>query len=128
MTTASAGRQTALVSSFSYPLDLHYAYASSADGSAAQTTTVRQSLEDGRLRLVDDVPTEASVVRETVAPNDVLDLAADGSVSSHHGSSVADYLSADTLAGCVTRHEASTDSVLSAMSSTADCDLGGLLP
>ncbi len=128
VTTASAGRQTALVSSFSYPLDLHYAYVSSADGSAAQTTTVRQSLEDGRLRLVDGVPTEASVVRETVAPNDVLDLAADGSVSSHHGSSVADYLSADTLAGCVTRHEASTDSVLSAMSSTADCDLGGLLP
>ena len=89
---------------------------------------VKQSLEDGTLRLADGVPTEASVVRETVAPNDVLDLAADGSVSSHNGSSTADYLSADTLAGCITRHEASTNSVLTAMSSSTGCDLGGLLP
>ncbi len=128
VTTATAGRQTASVRSVSYPLDLHYAYVSNPDGSAAQTTTVRQSLEDGRLSLVDGVPTEASVLRETVAPNDVLDLAADGSVSSHDGSSAADYLSAGTLAGCVTRHETSANSVLATASSTASCDLGGLLP
>ncbi len=128
VTTAAAGRQTVSVRSFSYPLALHYAYTVNADGSAAQTTAVQQSLEDGLLRLVDGVPTEAWLVHETVAPSDVLDLAADGSVSSHVGSSTADYLSAGTATGCVTRHETSTNSVLATMSSTATCDLGGLLP
>ncbi len=128
VTTQAAGRQNVSVRSFSYPLDLHYAYTANADGSATQTTTVRQSLEDGLLRLAGGVPSDASLVRETVAPTDVLDLAADGSVSSHVGSSTADYLSAGTVAGCVTRHETSTDSVLATMSSTASCDLGGLLP
>ena len=127
-TTAAAGRQTVSVRSLSYPLDLHYAYTANADGSAAQTTTVRQSLEHGTLRLVDGVPEAASLLRETVAPNDVLDLAADGSVSSHAGSSTASYLAAGTATGCVTRRERSTNSVLATMSSTASCDLGGLLP
>ncbi len=128
VTTASAGRQTVSVRSFSYPLDLHYAYAVNADGSAVQTTAVRQSLDHGTLRLVDGVPAEASLLHEAVAPSDVLGLAADGSVSSHVGSSTAEYLSAGTLTGCVTRHETSTNSVLATMSSTASCDLGGLLP
>ncbi len=128
VTTAAAGRQTVSVRSFSYPFDLHYAYTVNADGSAVQTTAVRQSLDHGTLRLVDGVPAEASLVSETVAPNDVLDLAADGSVSSHVGSSTADYLAAGTLTGCVTRHETSSNSVLATMSSTASCDLGGLLP
>ena len=128
VTTAAAGRQTVAVRSFSYPLDLHYAYTVNADGSAVQTTQVQQSLQHGAARLLDGVPAAASLVSETVAPNDVLDLAADGSVSSHVGSSTADYLSASTLTGCVTRHETSTNSVLTTMSSSAVCELGGLLP
>ncbi len=128
VTTVAAGRQTVSVRSFSYPLDLHYAYTVNANGSAVQTTAVRQSLEHGTLRLVDGVPTEASLLHEAVTPSDVLDLAADGSVSSHAGSSTAKYLSAGTLTGCVTRHETSTNSVLATMSSTGNCDLGGLLP
>ena len=128
VTTTTPSSQTVVKQAFSYPLDLRYAYLANTDGTAVQTTTVKQSLESGRVRLVDGFPVEASAVHETVAPSDVLNLTAAGAVSSHVGSSSAEYLSGSTLTGCVTRRETATNSVLSTASSTANCDLQGLLP
>ena len=128
MTTATPAGQTVVQQAFSYPLALRYAYIVNSDGSAAQTTAVSQSLESGRVRLVDGLPMEASAVHEIVAPSDVINFTAAGAVSSHVGNSSAEYLSGNTATGCVTRRETSTNSVLSTASSTAACDLQGLLP
>ncbi|WP_419728172.1 peptide-N4-asparagine amidase [Lichenicola sp.] len=128
VTTATPTGQTVVQKAFSYPLDLRYAYIVNSDGSAAQTTAVTQSLETGRVRLIDGLPVEASAVHEIVAPSDVINFTAAGAVSSHVGNSSAEYLFGDTATGCVTRRETSTNSVLSTASSTAACDLQGLLP
>lgn len=127
VTTRQAGHSTVAAHASSYPLDLHYRYVEAADGSATQTTAVRQALDSGRVSLADGLPVAASAMRETVAPNDVLSFTAAGAVSGHTGSSTADYLSGDTHNGCISNRETATNSVLSSVSDTATCDLTGLL-
>ncbi|NPD65856.1 peptide-N(4)-(N-acetyl-beta-glucosaminyl)asparagine amidase [Lichenicola cladoniae] len=128
VTTKTGSGSSVVARASSYPLDVHFRYLVAADGSATQATTVTQALESGRLTLGNGIPVTASAISETVSPSDLLSFNAAGAVTAHSGSSSARYLSGDTKTGCITRTETATDSVLSTMTNTNDCDPGGRLP
>ena len=128
VTTQSASGIDTATQSFSYPLTVHYKYTTNADGSAIQDTSVQQALAHDMLLTHNFQPVAASWILERVSPTDELEFAANGSVSSHSGRSDANYVSANSRAGCITRASASVDGVLTKSSSGNACDPQALLP
>jgi hypothetical protein len=105
-----------------WPLSVHFAFVTNADGTSAQTTTIRQgderletSIHDGRLALF-------RVLSNTVAPSDTLSFDASGAFVGRSGQSSSQrYFVADSTGHCYSRDLTAAAGVLTAVVDGEEC-------
>jgi hypothetical protein len=106
----------------SWPLDVDFAFASNADGTSTQTTTIGQALERtdttfGPLGIAD-----FRIVTNAVHPTDTLNFNAAGAVvSATNQTSSQKFFSADLRGGCFSRELTAAAGALTAVIDGRDC-------
>jgi Peptide N-acetyl-beta-D-glucosaminyl asparaginase amidase A len=105
----------------SWPLTLHYAYTTADDGSAAQTTTIRQGLDETEIATVAGIPTGFRTTSNVVAPTDTLSWSPTGAFLGPHGGSTQTYTAIDGAGACYQEALTAVDGVLTAIDDGGVC-------
>jgi hypothetical protein len=116
-----SGRRRDVVQSFAWPLAVDFAYAVAADGSATQTTTVRQ--RDEETRAGDDGGRNAFATHdERVQTSDTLVFDASGAFSGNRGqASSQSYFAADGDGRCYDKRITTAGGIVSAIDDRGGC-------
>jgi hypothetical protein len=102
--TRGRGGRRDVVRSFSWPLTLGYAYVVAADGSATQTTTVKQRRDGEALELKDGLPAAFTLSSNAMTSTDTLSFSAAGAfLGPSHQSSSQSYFAVDGAGDCYSR-------------------------
>jgi hypothetical protein len=102
--TEERGRRTEQVLQLAWPLDVDFAFDAAADGSASQTTTIDQRLEQTDTALVNGRLAQFHIVTSAVAPSDTLHFDATGAFTGSTGQrSSHRYFAADARGACESR-------------------------
>ena len=105
----------------SWPLAVKFVYATAADGSSTQVTTVRQQDESSHVRTINALPVEFALSSNVVSNADTLSFSAAGAfLGPSSQSSAQDYFAAD-LDGCYSRSLTSAAGLLTAVKDGALC-------
>jgi hypothetical protein len=123
-TTHTRGRGGArdVVRGFAWPLSIDFSFLVAADGSAAQTTSVKQGYDGDELGTVDGWPASFGIVSNNVTTSDTLNLSASGALTgTTNRSSSQSYFSADGAGGCYSKKIDSAAGLVTAITSGKDC-------
>jgi hypothetical protein len=107
---------------FWWPLSLKYSFTVAADGSAAQTTVIRQESAATDALSRNGEPLFSSIVDDVAAPADTLVFTAAGAVFPQNQSSTQRYFSADSSGACYSRSIAAAAGVLTSVVDGAGCE------
>jgi len=111
--TDERGHHSEQVLQLAWPLDVDFAFASNADGSSAQTTTIDQRLEQTTTELRDGHLAGFRIVTNAVAPSDTLNFDPSGAFTGSTGqSSSQSYFAADLGGACFSRELTAAAGVL----------------
>lgn len=107
---------------FDWPLDLKFAYVTNPDGTAGQTTSVRQSYESRELQSIAGLPIRFSTVSNTVSPRDTLTFDAAGAFTGNKDwTSTQHYFAADSGGSCYSKHITTSGGLTTAITTGDDC-------
>lgn len=113
---------TTSIEDLKYPLDIAYDFVENADGSFAQTTTVKQGYDKDENTTLDGFPIHNSQLSEQVDSTDVLDISSGFSITGNSGSkSSQTYTWKDSWGGCYSRTIASANQVLTSVTNEPGC-------
>ncbi|HEU4735070.1 MAG TPA: peptide-N4-asparagine amidase [Kofleriaceae bacterium] len=105
-----------------WPLAVDFAFATSPDGSAAQTTTIDQRFERSDTELARGRLASFRIVSSAVAPSDTLHFDPTGAFTGSTGqASTQRYFAADSAGGCFSRDLTAAGGVLTAVVDGAAC-------
>lgn len=107
----------------SWPLSLKFSFTVADDGSAAQTTTIRQ--EDAETTTIsrDGEVVFSSILDNVVTPNDILPFSPSGAVlPPQNQSSAQSFFSADSTGACYSRSIAAAGGVLTSVVDGRGCE------
>jgi hypothetical protein len=106
----------------SWPLDVDFAFATNADGTSAQTTTIGQALERTDTAFARGGLVDFRITTNAVHPTDTLSFNAAGAVvSATNQSSSQKFFSADLRGGCFSRELTASAGVLTAVTDGREC-------
>ena len=105
-----------------WPLSVHLEFAVAADGSSAQTTTIRQENRLVESRLEDDRLQHFLVLENTVTPSDTLHFDPNGAFTGRTGQSSAQrFFTADSTGHCFSRELTAATGLLTAVVDGREC-------
>jgi hypothetical protein len=105
-----------------WPLDVDFAFATNADGTSAQTTTIAQSLERTDTAFGPRGLVDFRITTNAVHPTDTLNFnAAGAAVSATNQSSSQKFFTADLRGGCFSRELTAAAGVLTAVTDGREC-------
>ncbi|HEX7836839.1 MAG TPA: peptide-N4-asparagine amidase [Kofleriaceae bacterium] len=122
--TATVGRggRTEQLAQLDWPLSVDFAFASHADGSSAQTTSIDQRFERSDTELAGGRLAGFRVVSSHVAPTDTLNFDPSGAFTGSTGqASSQQFFSADAQGGCFSRDLTATGGLLTAVALGRAC-------
>ena len=105
-----------------FPLTVAFDYAVAGNGSARQVASVTQELLTSLLTTQNGVVVSQALLDEAVIPTDTLDISAAGYISGHTGMSSTGLYAAGGTEGCLTRHLAAANSMLTKLNQSTSCD------
>ncbi len=121
-TTDEPGRHDEQQVEQSWPLDVDFSFATNADGSGAQTTTIAQRFDRTDRALDNHRLAAFATVSNAVTPSDTLNFDATGSVVSATGqANTQRYFAADSLGHCYSRELTAAAGLLTAVIDGKDC-------
>lgn len=120
--TAGGGHHREVLEHHDWPLDLRYAYLVADDGSATQTTTVRQELTHSALVTESGHWPRFTTESNVVAPTDTLVFDATGAlVATRDQHSQQDVFTADATGACFSRTVRSVNGLVTEIADGAAC-------
>jgi hypothetical protein len=121
-TTEERGRRSERLLQLAWPLSVDFAFATNADGSAAQTTTIDQRFERTDTELERGRLAAFRVVSNAVAPMDTLHFDATGAFTGSTGqASTQRYFAADAQGHCFSRDLTAAGGLLTAVVDGKEC-------
>ena len=113
---------TTSVQERSWPLALKIAYVVAADGTAAQTTTVKQTDEETQLETIGPLPIGFATRSNVVSTSDTLQFDGSGALTGLTGrAATQDYFSADSDGSCFSRSIAAASGKVTSISDGKSC-------
>ena len=121
VTRENRGARSDQITQQAWPLDVDFAFASNADGTAAQTTQIHQRLERTRTGFDRGFLVDFSVVDNAVSPTDTLNISAAGAATGTTGqASHQRYFAADLAGHCYRREITAAAGVVTAIDDGCD--------
>jgi len=120
--TTERGRRTEQLAQLDWPLSVDFAFASDADGSSAQTTSIDQRFERSDTELAGGWIASFRIVSNHVAPSDTLHFDPSGAFTGSTGQVGAQqFFAADAQGGCFSRDFTAAGGVLTAVVDGREC-------
>lgn len=111
---------------FEWPLDLSFTFAINPDGTAFQTTTIRQQFQSVALNHRDGGQDSFSIVSNTVTPSDTLLFDSNFNITGSQGQqNTQDFFSNDSSSGCFSRKITASAGLLMSITDGALCTNNG---
>jgi hypothetical protein len=122
--TRGRGQVRDVVRGAVWPLVIDFAFVTNTDGSATQTTSVKQRRDEDELTARDGLPSAFDIVANSVTTSDTLNFNASGGFTGNKNqASSQSYFSADAAGHCFSRKIDSAAGLVTAISDGRDCGL-----